>query len=218
MSNIIEFITTSGAVPTGLHCWLCQKPTSLRALFCHHCGTIQPVRQLDHFMRLGMERRVDIDMDLLEKQYMAFRRTLDPQRFAIRGVGERGHAAKQLEALDEAYETLRDPVRRGRYWLVLNEHEFEQKKELPVRVAELRDELDAAGEAAQCDSIAQRAGQAMEEGIMNLMQALRSQNWQQANSMLVELDGLEGILRNIRDRRAELASASGEGGGIRAET
>ena len=51
----------------------------------------------------------------------------------------------------------------------------------------------------------------MEKGIVSLMQALRAQNWQQANTMLSELDGLEDILRNIRSRRADLAAKDGEG-------
>ena len=69
---------------------------------------------------------------------------------------------------------------------------------------ELRQELETAAEPAQCDRIAQKAGQAMEQGIMGLMQALRGQNWQQANATLVELDGLEGILDDVRSKRAEM--------------
>lgn len=211
MSNIIEFIASSVTAPSGQPCWLCQKPTSLRALFCHHCGSIQPVRSFDHFMRLGLERRFDIDSDLLERQYTAFRHSLDPQRFILRGMGERSHAAKNLAALEEAYETLRDPVRRSRYWLSLHEQESGQdNKEDRTLVDGLRQELESAGTASKCDSVAQRAGQALEKGIVSLMKALRAQNWQQANVLLTELDGLEDILRNIRDRRADLA-ANGEG-------
>jgi len=209
MSNIIEFITASGLASASVHCWLCQKPASVRALFCHHCGSIQPVRKLDHFTRLGLEKRIDIDLSVLERQYQAFRRTLDPQRFSLRGMGERGHAAKQLEALEEAYETLRDPVRRGRYWLQLHEQEVRQNEAAYLKTGRLRHELETATETAQCDRIAQLAGQAMENGIVNLMQSLRAQDWKQANELLSELDGLEEILKDIRKRRAELAAKYG---------
>lgn len=204
MFNVVGLNEFAGVANSELHCWLCQKPVSTRALFCHHCGTIQPVRDIDHFARLGLERRIDIDMDLLEHQYAALSRTLDPQRFLIRGIGERGHAAKQLEALNEAYEALREPLRRGRYWLALNEKKFKQAdKENPV-VSELRRELDGAAEPSHCDRVAQRAGQALENGIMGLMQALRGQNWQQANDVLLELDGLEAILGDVRVFRTKL--------------
>jgi molecular chaperone HscB len=214
MSNVIGLSEFAGVANSNLHCWLCQKAVSSRALFCHHCGTIQPVRDIDHFARLGLERRIDIDMELLEHQYAALSRTLNPQRFMIRGMGERGHAAKQLESLNEAYEILREPLRRSRYWLAINEKSFNKPTDLNPLVKELRHELDAAAEACQCDRIAQKVGQALEQGIMGLMQALRSQKWQEANTVLMELDGLESILGDVRTRRMKLTPDSGTQGGI----
>jgi len=202
--NVIGFSDFAATMHGDLYCWLCTKPVSARALFCHHCGTIQPVRALDHFTRLGLERRIDIDNEMLEHQFSALCRTLDPQRFMIRGIGERGHAAKQLEALNEAYETLREPLRRGRYWLGLHEKEYKAATETHPLVRELRHELETAAEPSHCDRVAQKAGHAMEQGIMGLMQALRGEQWQQANSALIELDGLESILGDVRARRAAL--------------
>jgi molecular chaperone HscB len=204
MFNVVGMNEFCGMANGDSHCWLCQKPVSTRALFCHHCGTIQPVRDIDHFARLGLERRIDIDMEVLEKQYHALSRTLDPQRFIIRGIGERGHAAKQLEALNLSYECLRDPLQRGRYWLQLNAQSFQESVAINPLVKELRSELTSAKEPSHCDRVAQRAGMALEQGIMGLMQALRGENWQQANETLVELDGIEGILNDVRERRAGL--------------
>ena len=180
MDNVIEFHEFS--VPSSCQhgetcCWLCQKGTSLRALFCQHCGTIQPVRPLDHFARLGLERRIDVDSELLERQYQGLKKALAPERFAIRGMGERGHASHQLEAIEDAYTTLREPLRRGRYWLALHEKEIQEAEGMNPMVAELRSELEKAAAAPQCDKIAQRAGNAMEQGVVSLMQALRAQNW-----------------------------------------
>lgn len=204
MFNVVGFSDYTSAGKDCPHCWLCQKTVSNRALFCHHCGTIQPLRDIDHFARLGLERRIDIDIEHLEHQYAALSRTLDPQRFLIRGIGERGHAAKQLEALNLAHDTLREPLKRGRYWLSLNEKEFQQSSETHPFVKELRQELDTAAEPAQCDRVAQKAGHALEQGIMGLMQALRGQKWQEASAALAELDGLEVILGDVRARREKL--------------
>ncbi len=201
MSNVVGMNEFVGMANGDSHCWLCQKPVSTRALFCHHCGTIQPVRDIDHFARLGLDRKIDVDADLMERQYTALSRTLDPERFLIRGIGERGHAAKQLEALNEAYDTLRDPLRRGRYWLSLNDKDFKQGADANPLVNDLRRELIDAAEPSHCDRIAQKAGQALEQGVMLLMQALRGGNWQQANQTLIEIDGVENILDEVRERR-----------------
>lgn len=205
MFNVIGLSDFANAANNGLHCWLCQKSVSVRALFCHHCGTIQPVRDIDHFARLGIEQRIDVDTEHLEKQYAALSRTLDPQRFLIRGLGERGHAAKQLEALRQAYETLREPLRRGRYWLSLHAGGASQTSALANPfVSELRRELENAAEPCACDRVAQKAGQALEQGIVGLMHALRGEDWPQAKAALSELDGLEAILGDVRSRRAAL--------------
>ncbi|MGE4351085.1 MAG: molecular chaperone DnaJ [Bdellovibrionales bacterium] len=214
MDNVIEFneFAYASSCQTGeACCWICQKPTSLRALFCQHCGTIQPVRPLDHFARLGLERRIDIDPDLLERQYATLKKNLSPERFTIRGMGERGHAAKQLEAIEEAYQTLREPLRRGRYWLALHEKEIQEAEIVNPMVAELRADLENASAAAQCDRIAHRAGLAMEQGIVGLMQALRTQNWQLANAILLEVDGLEGLMSEVRSRRLTMTAPRGTG-------
>lgn len=206
--NVVGLNEFVGLQNGDLHCWLCQKPVSTRALFCHHCGSIQPVRAIDHFARLNMERRVDVDLDLLDRQFAALSATLDPQRFLIRGIGERGHAQKQLEALNEAYDTLRDPVKRGRYWLKQNQQEAEQPETGNAFVLQLRAELDSAAEPAHCDRVAQKAGQAMQEGIMGLLQSLRGKDWQVANATLVQIDGLEALLEDVRQRRAGLTETA----------
>ena len=204
MLNVIGFSDYVSQTVGGTSCWLCQKTVSLRALFCHNCGTIQPVRDIDHFARLGIDRSIDIDAQKLDHQFAALSRTLDPQRFLIRGIGERGHAAKQLEALTEAYHVLREPLRRGRYWLSLHDKDYKHPKESHPVVRELRQDLDRAAEPAHCDRVAHKAGLAMEQGIVSLMQALRGENWQQAGATLVDLDGLEAILGDVRVRRAAL--------------
>ncbi len=158
MSNVIG-MNEFAAMPNGnTNCWLCQKAASTRALFCHHCGTVQPVRDIDHFSRLGVERRIDVDVEHLDRQYAALSRTLDPQRFLIRGLGERGYASKQLEALTAAYETLREPLKRGRYWLSLHESEAQKAVEANPMVQELRGELDKAAEPAACDRVRNARG------------------------------------------------------------
>jgi molecular chaperone HscB len=209
MTNVIGLGEVRGMAANEIVCWLCMKNMSPRAIFCHHCGTIQPVRMIDHFTRLGLERRVDIDLGLLERQYQSLKKTLNPDRFAIRGMGERNHATKQLEALNDAFDTLRDPVRRGRYWLGLHEQDFADSQAANPAVQEIKLEFDGARSPSDVDRVAQKAGQHFEDGIMRLLQSLRQQNWQQANATLVELDGMEGILNQARARRTEIVDKDG---------
>ncbi len=205
MSKVIGIVEAKDMLSTDVVCWFCQKQLSPRALFCNHCGAIQPVRPLDHFVRLGLERRIDIDLTALDRQFAGMQRTLDPERFAIRTATERAHAAKQLEALTAAYEVLRDPVQRGRYWLNLHNKEFEEIQASIPLVLEMRTAYETADTAPEVDRVAQRATMAIEDGIMRLMQSLRAQNWHNANLTLLELDGLENVIHDARHKRQKLA-------------
>lgn len=199
--NIVPFSAFGKDKPEDTPCWLCQKSMTTPALFCPHCGSIQPLRPMDFFALLGIDPRIDIDLGLLERQYAALCRALDPSRFLLRGPDERGYAARYLEALEEAFETLRDPLRRSRYWLSLHERQCEVPAPPLKTLNELRAEFEAAKEAVQFDRVAQKAGQAMQQGIRDMMQALRHEDWSQANMMLREIDGLETLLADIRHRR-----------------
>ena len=100
-------------------CWSCQGPVAGRALFCHTCGAVQPPRQLDHFARLGLERGFDLDAAEIDRRYFGFQRNLHPDRFARKSARERAIAESQSASLNEAYETLKEPLTRAAYLLEL---------------------------------------------------------------------------------------------------
>jgi molecular chaperone HscB len=100
-------------------CWSCHGPVAGRALFCHTCGAVQPPGQLDHFARLGLDRDFEIDSAELDRRYFGFQRNLHPDRFARRSAKERAIAESQSASLNQAYETLKEPLSRAAYLLEL---------------------------------------------------------------------------------------------------
>jgi len=74
----------------------------------------------DHFELLGFPRRHAIDARELEKRYQALARETHPDRFAQAGDAERRQALLRTTALNEAYRTLRDPLRRAAYLVGLH--------------------------------------------------------------------------------------------------
>ncbi|HEX3066903.1 MAG TPA: Fe-S protein assembly co-chaperone HscB [Dongiaceae bacterium] len=100
-------------------CWSCHGPVAGRALFCHTCGAVQPPGQIDHFARLGLDRDFQIDGAELDRRYFGFQRNLHPDRFARRSAKERAIAESQSASLNQAYETLKEPLSRAAYLLEL---------------------------------------------------------------------------------------------------
>ena len=100
-------------------CWSCFGSVSVRAWFCHHCGNVQTPRLLDHFSRLNLPVGFDLSLPALERQYNGLRRRLQPDRFTGKSGKEQQIAARHVLALTQAYEVLRQPLRRAEYLLWL---------------------------------------------------------------------------------------------------
>lgn len=207
----------AGAIDGGLEpCWQCGRSVAARAFFCHSCGAVQPPRPLDPFTRLGLEARFDIDLETLARQHAGFSRSLDPNRFTARGARQQANARAQSDALTDAYETLRDPVRRARCLLALtgatpppgletaDDAAAEDTAE-DEEVAALARQLDAAQDVAAVDRLAGAVGQRIESCIKYLAIAFRNGQTDNALRILARLERLEALCADARGRRAGLA-------------
>lgn len=139
-----------------MKCWNCEKDTGGRP-FCPACGKIaaRPAGAT-HFDMFGLPPSYDVDVPSLEKQFRDLSLQLHPDRFAQADARERRLSLEQTTALNEAYKTLKDPIRRAFYLLKLNGVDLDREdagaqKDMPLEfleeVMELREALDGAMEA-----------------------------------------------------------------------
>jgi molecular chaperone HscB len=84
---------------------------------------VQPVppagSSTDRFAYFGLPAALDLDQAKLEEQFRALSRKLHPDRFARATAQERRFSLEQTTLLNDAYKTLRDPVRRAEHFLRL---------------------------------------------------------------------------------------------------
>ena len=71
----------------------------------------------DAFAMFGLPRQFDVDADALRKQYLQRCAASHPDRFT--DPAEQAEAAAMMAALNEAFQTLRDPIRRAEHLLAL---------------------------------------------------------------------------------------------------
>jgi molecular chaperone HscB len=101
-------------------CWSCEKSAG-EGVTCAACGAVQPPdAAADHFQVLGGERRFALDLEALERRYKELTRILHPDRFARADPRARRASLARSVQLNEAWRTLRDPVRRAEYLLRLH--------------------------------------------------------------------------------------------------
>jgi molecular chaperone HscB len=103
-------------------CWSCGGAVAASDALCLACGKVQPPAaagtQPDRFATLGFEPSFDEPAGLDEK-FRALSRKLHPDRFARATPQERRYSLEQTTRLNEAYKTLKDPVRRAEHLLSL---------------------------------------------------------------------------------------------------
>ena len=100
-------------------CWSCEKNAG-DALQCPGCGALQPPDlKADHFRVFGIARGYAVDVADLERRYKEMTKVLHPDRYARADERARRASLKRSIQLNEAWRTLRDPVRRAEYLLAL---------------------------------------------------------------------------------------------------
>ena len=74
---------------------------------------------VDHFQLFGLARSYRIDIAQLEQQYRALQAQVHPDKSAHLPDAEQRLAMQRATLVNEAYQTLRSPLRRARYLLSL---------------------------------------------------------------------------------------------------
>lgn len=116
-------------------CWQCDQPT--RELFCNRCGTLQPPPGA-YFVIFEMDERLALDLDLLQKRFYELSRKLHPDLYTRKPETERQYSLEATAVLNDAYRTLRDPVKRAEYVLKLHGFEIgeQRSKNVPPELLE----------------------------------------------------------------------------------
>jgi molecular chaperone HscB len=93
--------------------------------FCTSCGKVQPPQPVDYFAFFGLPRKLNLDVAHLEREFYALSRKLHPDLYAGRESREQDWSLEQSSRLNDAYRTLKDPIRRTEYLLRLEGVELE---------------------------------------------------------------------------------------------
>jgi len=109
--------------------------------FCSACGKVQPAVPVDYFTFFGFPRKLDLDMAVLEKEFYALSRRLHPDVFAQAQPTERAWSLEQSSMLNDAYRTLKDPIKRTEYLLRLEGVELEEQSKQATEKARATGEL-----------------------------------------------------------------------------
>jgi molecular chaperone HscB len=127
------------------NCWHCSAPVS-ESLFCRSCKSLQQPSR-DYYRVLGLpHRRLNLDPDDLQRRLYELSRLLHPDLFIRKPELERQYSLDATSILNDAYRTLRDPVKRAQYVLAQEGFEIGEQRsnDVPPELLEEVFELNMA--------------------------------------------------------------------------
>ena len=121
-------LTVIGAKPLSEDTHSCWSCGSMRAAhFCEACGKVQPPVPVDYFSFFGLPPKLDLEVKILEKDFYDLSRRLHPDLNARADSKEQEWSLEQSSLLNDAYRTLKDPIKRTEYLLHLEGVELEEQ-------------------------------------------------------------------------------------------
>ncbi len=100
----------------------------------------------DYYALLGIPRKLDLSLDVLQQRYYELSRELHPDRFMRKPEAEQQRALEMSSALNDAYRTLKDPLKRAMYVLAREGFDIgeQRSKDVPPELLEEVFELNMA--------------------------------------------------------------------------
>jgi len=111
------------------------------AHFCSACGKVQPPAPVDYFTFYGLPRKLNVDVSRLEKEFYALSRKLHPDLYSQSDSREQTWSLEKSSQLNDAYRTLKDPIKRTEYLLKLEGVELEEQSKAATEKARTTGEV-----------------------------------------------------------------------------
>ena len=97
-----------------------------------------PIVSKNFFQFFGLEQKLCVDTDALQKRFYELSRQWHPDRFSRKSATEQAEALEATSILNDGYRTLKDPVKRAEY--LLKEEGFpigeQRSKDVPPELLE----------------------------------------------------------------------------------
>lgn len=118
-----------------------------------------------HFELFDLPPVFDVDTVQLDSRYRELQRTVHPDRFANASNQERRISMQQATQINEGYQTLKDPLLRGRYLLELGGYRFDDEQHTNSDVEFLMEQMElreSLGEVRAADDAFAVLGEIMD--------------------------------------------------------
>jgi len=180
-------------------CWNCKAEVLPKDFFCKLCNKIQENVEIDEFEIFSMDKRVLINLDLLEKKHLELQMTFHPNKFISLSKREIEISNKYSSKINEAYNTLKNYVNRINLILtksgvsIINHNETYKNSELLEDIMEIQEEFMFA-EVDNKKKIKERIKKLIDEILLDTEELYKKGDYSQMLNNSIRLSYLSKIL------------------------
>lgn len=157
---------------------------------------------MDYFTLFGLPAQYPIDIQSLTVRFQDLQRQFHPDKFASGSPAEQLAAVSQSATINQAWQTLRNPLARAEYLLSLHGFDLASEQHTVRDTAflmeqlELReelDEIDQAKDEARLESFIKRAKAMFDARHQQMVEQLNNQTWDVAADTVRKLRFLDKL-------------------------
>ena len=172
----------------------------------------------NHFQIFALPVSFEIDLDALSQRYRELQRAVHPDKFASGTDQERRIAVQRTAQVNEAYDTLKQPLNRARYLLQLNginvndetdttvDMEFlMEQMEMREQLAEIKGEDDPEGALFDLSQSIQKRTNVIIDDLQNQFTDINEKSLEQARENVRKLQFMTKLQQEADQLDEELA-------------
>ncbi|WP_145513803.1 co-chaperone HscB [Yersinia massiliensis] len=169
---------------------------------------------MDYFTLFGLPASYQVDGTQLTTRYQELQRQFHPDRFANQPERERLASLQQAATINDAYQTLKHPLKRAEYMLSLqgfdlsNEQHTMHDTAFLMEQLELREELDAIERQpdaeAQLVAFNDRLALMTRTRTQQMVEQLAQQQWESAADTVRKLRFLDKLQQQVEQLEERL--------------
>lgn len=169
---------------------------------------------MDYFTLFGLTPNYSVNMQQLAMRFQELQRQFHPDKYASRPQAEQLLAVNQSATINQAWQTLRHPLLRAEYLLLLNGFDLANEQHTVRDTAflmeqlELREELDGieqSADHARLDTFAAHVTAMVKTRSAQMVEELDRLQWEQAADTVRKLRFLDKLQHHIEQLEEKLS-------------
>ena len=185
-------------------CWNCNKKIDNNAFFCESCKKVQKDFKVNPFKTFSLEKKYEIDLEKLEKRYLELQQLLHPDKFINCSDNEKSFSNSHSSNINNAYEHLKDSVKRIKILLQLEGYIIEDGNKsfkdvsMLEEIMELQNESMSVENERESQKIQLLLKSKIDEEKKKVGNNFLKKKFEDVHKSYIKLSYLEKIIKNLR--------------------